>query len=176
MPTRAAQADTIAPLRPLRPILDTGHDKTGHVEGPDDEDGGYVRGSSYYAGGIERRPDQPHQLPAPGTVGDFFVVQPALIRGPRNAHRGAHPADREFGVLLLNKPVEVLIPLFFGEERRSFFRKSFSLSSSRSRASNALYFAIHRIIGLAAGPGLSFPVQLEPLLQRGYGDPPLGGN
>jgi transposase len=35
----------------LRPILDTGQDKTGHVEEPDDEDGGYVRGSSYYAGG-----------------------------------------------------------------------------------------------------------------------------
>ena len=35
----------------LRPILDTGQDKTGHVEDPADEDGGYVRGSSYYAGG-----------------------------------------------------------------------------------------------------------------------------
>jgi hypothetical protein len=35
----------------LRPILDTGQDKTGHVEEPDDDDGGYVRGSSYYAGG-----------------------------------------------------------------------------------------------------------------------------
>ncbi|MHC6595128.1 Mu transposase domain-containing protein [Arthrobacter sp. C152] len=36
----------------LRPILDTGQDKTGHVGDPDDDDGaGYVRGSSYYAGG-----------------------------------------------------------------------------------------------------------------------------
>jgi hypothetical protein len=36
----------------LRPILDTGQDKTGHVEEPDaDDGGGYVRGSSYYAGG-----------------------------------------------------------------------------------------------------------------------------
>jgi hypothetical protein len=35
----------------LRPILDTGQDKTGYVEEPADEDGGYVGGSSYYAGG-----------------------------------------------------------------------------------------------------------------------------
>ncbi|MGY4544044.1 hypothetical protein ACVWY0_003987 [Arthrobacter sp. UYNi723] len=35
----------------LRPILDTGQDKTGHVEEPEVDDGGYVRGSSYYAGG-----------------------------------------------------------------------------------------------------------------------------
>ena len=36
----------------LRPILDTGQDKTGHVpEEPEGDDGGYVRGSAYYAGG-----------------------------------------------------------------------------------------------------------------------------
>jgi len=35
----------------LRPILDTGQDKTGHVPEPESDDGGYVRGSAYYAGG-----------------------------------------------------------------------------------------------------------------------------
>ena len=36
----------------LRPILDTGQDKTGHApEEPEGDDGGYVRGSAYYAGG-----------------------------------------------------------------------------------------------------------------------------
>ena len=36
----------------LRPILDTGQDKTGHVsEEPEGHDGGYVRGSAYYARG-----------------------------------------------------------------------------------------------------------------------------
>lgn len=36
----------------LRPILDTGQDKTGHVpDEPESDDGGYVRGSAYYAGG-----------------------------------------------------------------------------------------------------------------------------
>lgn len=36
----------------LRPILGTGQDKTGHVwEEPEGDDGGYVRGSSYYARG-----------------------------------------------------------------------------------------------------------------------------
>ncbi|GAB3536403.1 IS21 family transposase [Arthrobacter tecti] len=36
----------------LRPILDTGQDKTGHVpDGPESDDGGYVRGGAYYAGG-----------------------------------------------------------------------------------------------------------------------------
>lgn len=37
----------------LRPILDTGQDKTGHVPlEPESDDGGYVRGSAYCAGGI----------------------------------------------------------------------------------------------------------------------------
>ena len=35
----------------LRPILDTGQDKTGHTPEPDPDDGGYVRGGAYYAGG-----------------------------------------------------------------------------------------------------------------------------
>ena len=36
----------------LRPILDTGQDKTGLVpDGPASDEGGYVRGSAYYAGG-----------------------------------------------------------------------------------------------------------------------------
>jgi hypothetical protein len=36
----------------LRPILDTGQDKTGHIpEEPEGDDGGYLRGSAYYAGG-----------------------------------------------------------------------------------------------------------------------------
>ncbi|TFD80618.1 IS21 family transposase [Cryobacterium sp. Sr8] len=36
----------------LRPILDTGQDKTGHVpDEPEADGGGYVRGSAYYAGG-----------------------------------------------------------------------------------------------------------------------------
>ncbi|MEB0004996.1 IS21 family transposase, partial [Cryobacterium sp. RTC2.1] len=35
----------------LRPILDTGQDKTGQVPEPEPDDGGYVRGSAYYAGG-----------------------------------------------------------------------------------------------------------------------------
>ncbi|TFC33906.1 IS21 family transposase [Cryobacterium sp. MDB1-18-2] len=36
----------------LRPILDTGQDKTGHVpDEPEGDDSGYVRGSAYYAGG-----------------------------------------------------------------------------------------------------------------------------
>jgi len=36
----------------VRPILDTGQDKTGHVpDEPDGDSGGYVRGSAYYAGG-----------------------------------------------------------------------------------------------------------------------------
>ncbi|MBP2215982.1 IS21 family transposase [Arthrobacter sp. CAN_C5] len=35
----------------LRPILDTGQDKTGHTPEPEPDDGGYVRGSAYYAGG-----------------------------------------------------------------------------------------------------------------------------
>jgi hypothetical protein len=36
----------------LRPILDTGQEKTGHVpDQPEGDDGGYVRGSAYYAGG-----------------------------------------------------------------------------------------------------------------------------
>ena len=36
----------------LRPILDTGQDKTGHVpDGQENDDGGYVRGGAYYAGG-----------------------------------------------------------------------------------------------------------------------------
>lgn len=35
----------------LRPILDTGQDKTGHVpQEPPADDGGYVRGSAYHAG------------------------------------------------------------------------------------------------------------------------------
>ncbi|RAN69576.1 hypothetical protein B5P43_35475 [Bacillus sp. SRB_336] len=59
-PTRVEAACVLAlrgPIRSpryahLRPILDTGQDKTGHV--PDEseaDDGGYVRGSAYYAGG-----------------------------------------------------------------------------------------------------------------------------
>ena len=37
----------------LRPILDTGQDKTGHVpDEPEGDDGGYVRGDAYYAGGV----------------------------------------------------------------------------------------------------------------------------
>jgi transposase len=36
----------------LRPILDTGQDKTGHVPEPAGDDGGYVRGGAYYAGGV----------------------------------------------------------------------------------------------------------------------------
>lgn len=35
----------------LRPILDTGQDKTGHTPEPEPDDGGYVRGGAYYAGG-----------------------------------------------------------------------------------------------------------------------------
>jgi len=35
----------------LRPILDTGQDKTGQSVETADEVGGYVRGSHYYAGG-----------------------------------------------------------------------------------------------------------------------------
>lgn len=36
----------------LRPILDTGQDKTGHTAEPEPDDGGgYVRGGAYYAGG-----------------------------------------------------------------------------------------------------------------------------
>ncbi|WP_026551086.1 IS21 family transposase [Arthrobacter sp. Br18] len=36
----------------LRPILDTGQDKIGHVpDRPESDDGGYVRGNAYYAGG-----------------------------------------------------------------------------------------------------------------------------
>lgn len=35
----------------LRPILDTGQDKTGNVPEPEADAGGYVRGSAYYAGG-----------------------------------------------------------------------------------------------------------------------------
>ncbi|MCY0905721.1 IS21 family transposase [Arthrobacter sp. H14-L1] len=35
----------------LRPILDTGQDKTGHTSEPEPDDGGYVRGGAYYAGG-----------------------------------------------------------------------------------------------------------------------------
>ena len=35
----------------LRPILDTGQDKTGHTPEPEPDDGGYVRGGDYYAGG-----------------------------------------------------------------------------------------------------------------------------
>ena len=39
----------------LRPILDTGQDKTGHTpDEPEGDDGGYVRGSDYYAGGARR--------------------------------------------------------------------------------------------------------------------------
>ena len=35
----------------LRPILDTGQDKTGHTPEPESDDVGYVRGGAYYAGG-----------------------------------------------------------------------------------------------------------------------------
>lgn len=36
----------------LRPILDTGQDKTGHApDKPEGDGSGYVRGSAYYAGG-----------------------------------------------------------------------------------------------------------------------------
>ncbi|MBG6181907.1 hypothetical protein IWX62_003132 [Arthrobacter sp. CAN_A1] len=35
----------------LRPILDTGQDKTGHTPEPEPDDGGYVRGGAYYSGG-----------------------------------------------------------------------------------------------------------------------------
>ena len=35
----------------LRPILDTGQDKTGQAPEPESDDGGYIRGSAYYAGG-----------------------------------------------------------------------------------------------------------------------------
>lgn len=35
----------------LRPILDTGQDKTGHTPEPEPDSGGYVRGSAYYARG-----------------------------------------------------------------------------------------------------------------------------
>jgi hypothetical protein len=39
----------------LRPILDTGQDKTGHdPDLPEGDDGGYIRGSAYYAGGTRR--------------------------------------------------------------------------------------------------------------------------
>ncbi|WP_216698850.1 hypothetical protein [Arthrobacter sp. H20] len=59
-PTRVEAACALAlrgPLRSpryahLRPLLETGQDKTGHVpEQPESDDGGYVRGSAYYAGG-----------------------------------------------------------------------------------------------------------------------------
>ena len=59
-PTRVEAACELAlrgPIRSpryahLRPILDTGQDKTGHVpDEPEADDGGYVRGSAYYAGG-----------------------------------------------------------------------------------------------------------------------------
>ena len=59
-PTRVEAACELAlrgPVRSpryahLRPILDTGQDKTGHVpDQPDSDDGGYVRGAAYYAGG-----------------------------------------------------------------------------------------------------------------------------
>ena len=60
-PTRVEAACALAlqgPIRSpryahLRPILDTGQDKTGHVpDKPEADDGGYVRGSAYYAGGV----------------------------------------------------------------------------------------------------------------------------
>ncbi|MGP9618443.1 IS21 family transposase [Arthrobacter sp. AOP36-A1-22] len=59
-PARVEAASALAlkgPIRSpryahLRPILDTGQDKTGHVPlEPEGDDGGYVRGSAYYAGG-----------------------------------------------------------------------------------------------------------------------------
>jgi len=59
-PTRVEAACQLAlrgPIRSpryahLRPILDTGQDKTGHVpDEPESDDGGYVRGGAYYAGG-----------------------------------------------------------------------------------------------------------------------------
>lgn len=59
-PTRVEAASALAlrgPIRSpryahLRPILETGQDKTGHApDGPESDDGGYVRGSDYYAGG-----------------------------------------------------------------------------------------------------------------------------
>ena len=53
-PARVEAAYQLAlrgPYAHLRPILDTGQDKTGHVEELHDEDGGCVRGSFYYAGG-----------------------------------------------------------------------------------------------------------------------------
>jgi transposase len=60
-PTRVEAACALAlqgPIRSpryahLRPILDTGQDKTGHVpDKPEADNGGYVRGGAYYAGGV----------------------------------------------------------------------------------------------------------------------------
>lgn len=59
-PTRVEAACALAlqgPIRSpryahLRPILDTGQDKTGHVpDQPESDDGGYVRGSAHHTGG-----------------------------------------------------------------------------------------------------------------------------
>lgn len=59
-PARVEAASALAlkgPIRSpryahLRPILDTGQDKTGHVPlEPEGDDGGYVRGGAYYSGG-----------------------------------------------------------------------------------------------------------------------------
>ena len=57
---------------------------------------------------------------------------------PAECPAGAHPVDREFGVLLLNKPEEVLYRYSLAKNAETFFQEIILPSGSHSRASNAL--------------------------------------
>lgn len=66
--------------------------------------------------------------------------------------------------------------MFFGEERRDFFQEIIlPFQLSQPCLHRLVFRGIHRIIRLAAGPGLSFPMQLNPPLQSGHGDPQFVG-
>ena len=67
--------------------------------------------------------------------------------------------------------------MFFGEERRNFFQEIIlPFDFPQPGLQRFVFRGIHRVIRLATGPGFSFPMQLDPPLQRGHGDPQLGGN
>jgi hypothetical protein len=108
----------------------------------------------------------------PGRRRGLFRGQPPVVRSPGNTQSPAHPLNRELRVLRLNKAVEILYRCSLAKNAETFFRKSFSLSTSRSRASNALYFA-----GSTGSSGLPPPSDWPSLCSRpfqgGHGNPKL---
>src|SRR6185437_16146442 len=92
-------------------------------------------------GRIEQRLHLIGQLPVADGCGRVGGVAPAVVRGPGHTQLPAHPGDFFSSVLLLlNKPVGIIYRCSLAKNAETFFRNSFSRSTSRSRASKALYF------------------------------------